>query len=270
MKSYHLCWFLLAYCMAQSSSFIATASAQGLLDQFRNRVEGELRQAIEGNRVQPGPSQPPIQSRNPPHSNSKPSEGGNQNNPGGSFRSNSVPWEAGNQNNPGGNFRDSGGFLVPSSPPPSNMGSQRTIPQTGNPSQRTFQQGSSIQQGSSVQQGSSIRQGSSIPSSTYREVPVRQTASNGQPIKLKLPDSMRQSVKYQLILGSRSLDYEMRPGESQTFSDTNPWLVRYRSEGSEVTYRLRGGNTYEFEVDTQGRISLFEKRPDEFPEPPKR
>jgi hypothetical protein len=228
MKARQLCYFLISCWIFQSASFVATAGAQGLLDQIRGRVEGEIRQALGADRIQPDQPSPP------------------QN------RSQSVPWESGNQNNPGGNFRDSGGFLVPSSPPPSSSISPGMTPGRVNPNPQTFPQSGST------------------PNVSYREVPVRQTSPNGQPIKLKLPDSMSQSVKYQLVLGTRSLDYQMRPGESQTFNETNLWLVRYRSEGSEITYRLRGGKTYEFEVDSQGRISLFEPMPDEFPEPPKR
>jgi hypothetical protein len=274
MKACQLCRFMFFCWILQSTHFIATTKAQGFLDQFRDRVEGEIRQALGSERNQPSQQfRPPVQKQSVPWEGGNqnipsrvPWEGGNQNNPSRDFRDNgnfvpqtspparsqSVPSEGGNQNNPGGNFRDSGNFLQPTSRPPSNMGNSRTIPRTVNPSQQ------------------SSLSGTPTTGTNYREVPVRQTATNGQPIKLKLPNSMPQPVQYQLVLGTRSYDYQMHPGESQTFNETTQWLIRYRSEGSETTYRLRGGKNYEFEVDSQGGISLFEARPDEFPEPPKR
>lgn len=228
MKACQLCRFMFFCWILQSTHFMATTKAQGFLDQFRDRVEGEIRQALGSERNQPGQQTGPR------------------------IQSNSVPWEGGNQNNPGGNFRDSGGFIPPTSRPPSNTTNPRTTPQMGGGAQRI------------------PAQGNSITGSAYREVPIRQTATNGQLIKLKLPIGMPQPVQYQLILGTRSYDYQMHPGESQTFNETTQWLIRYRNEGSETTYRLRGGKNYEFEVDSRGTIGLFEARPDEFPEPPKR
>ncbi len=219
------------------------AEAQGILDQLRNEVRREVQGAID--RSLPGQSQPhpPIQSPSPGQP---------------PVQSRSIPSESGNTNNPGPGFRDRGGFAPPQGNSPSFSVPSQTIPQqTYIPSNQQSNQG--------VFPSNSSSQGSS-----YREVPQRSMSFNGQPIKLQLPKTMPRSATYQLIVGSTPYSYTMRPGESQTFNEQQLWLIRFQDGGSSVTYRLRGGRQYEFEVDGQGRVGLYEVPSDSFPEPPKR
>ena len=219
------------------------AEAQGILDQLRNEVRREVQGAIERSFPQQPQPQPPGQPFQPEQPRAQ---------------SSSIPSESGRTNNPGPGFRDRGGFVPPQGNPPNFNVPSQTIPQeTFIPSNQIYNQGILPSSGSS--QGSS-----------YGEVPQRSVAFNGQPIKLQLPKSMPQAATYQLIVGNTPYSYTMRPGESQTFNEQQLWLIRFQDGGSAVTYRLRGGRQYEFEVDGQGRISLYEVPSGSFPEPPKR
>jgi len=233
------------------------AEAQGIFDQLRNEVRREVQGAID--RGLPRQSQPqnPRQPQNPVQPPKV-----------GAARSNSIPSEAGLSNNPGAGFTDRGGFAPPRGNPPNFNVPSQTIPQ------QTFQQ-STIPQQTYIPSNQQSNQGilpssGSSQGSSYSDVPQRSAAFSGQPIKLLTPKTMPQSVTYQLIVGSTPYSYTMRPGESQTFNEEQLWLIRFQDRGSSVTYRLRGGRKYEFEVDGQGRISLHEVSSVSFPEPPKR
>lgn len=242
------------------------AEAQGIFDQLRNEVRREVQGAI--NRGLPQQSQPqnPRQPQNPVQP------------PRARASSNSIPSESGRINNPGAGFTDRGGFAPPRGNPPNFSVPSQTIPQQTFQQQtipqRTFQQ-STIPQQTYIPSNQQSNQGmlpssGSSQGSSYSEVPQRSAAFSGQPIKLQLPKTMPQSATYQLIVGSTPYSYTMRPGESQTFNEEQLWLIRFQEGGSSATYRLRGGRQYEFEVDSQGRISLHEVSSVSFPEPPKR
>lgn len=226
LRTIGLCCFLLCAWNWTSSQALAQIDLEGL----RNRLEGELRQAIP--RL-PGPS-----------NQGDPS---NQQGEQPSAQGYSLPGESGSQNNPGGSFRDPGGF----GSTPSN-GSRRP-------------NGSSSPSNSYYQ-----RQQPSGTTTSYAEVPTRQTPPNGETIRLHAPGELTMVSSYQLQTGSKQYRYEMNAGESQSFAEKAIWLIRFQSGSNELVYRLRGGNSYEFDVDSQDNLKLYRIDPSAPPEPPTR
>lgn len=247
---------------------ISHANAQGILDRIGNQVQQQLRQEVQ--RVipqfvpqqQPGlPQQPAIQS------NSIPSEGGNQN-----IR---APF------NPSA-------FLgpQPSAPPriinPSPTRQPYIPPQNSQPNfgqpqyvQPNYSQPQYIQPYNQSPQFGSTQ--SAMPSNTGNTYSVPGTRSettsfSGKLIKVRCPKQSAQAVNYKLVLSGREYPYTMRPGESQSFAEKQSWLIRFMSGSNEVTYQLRGGNEYSFELDDSGRLQLYKDEPQstKYAEPPTR
>lgn len=156
----------------------------------------------------------------------------------------SLPGESGQQNNPGGSFRDDGGFDPNSSRPPRASGT----------SSNSYYQ----------------RQQPNRATTSYPDVPTRQRQPNGQTIRLRAPRGLTSVSRYQLQTGGKQYRYEMNSGESQTFPESAIWLIRLQSGPKELVYRLRGGNSYEFDVDSQGDLKLYRIDPSAPPEPPMR
>ena len=152
-----------------------------------------------------------------------------------------VPGESGRNNQPDGYFNPQPGFGQP------NYGQ----PDYGQPN---------------YGQPGSRPPISSTPS--YSQPPLRSATHNGKAINVRCPKQNGVSINYELIVDGRPYPYSMGPGEKQTFNDTRLWLIRYTSAGSNVTYRLVGGTTYEFDNDPQGNPQLY--RSEQYAEPPTR
>lgn len=101
--------------------------------------------------------------------------------------------------------------------------------------------------------------------------PQREVVSvSNQDFKIRCPRSMTQSVPYRLIGGGSEYPFTIQPGQAQTIAETRVYRIRFRpGTGGEITYRLRGGKTYEFGFDANGQLQLFEDDLAEA-EPPKK
>ncbi|MEM9586578.1 MAG: hypothetical protein AAGA03_04800 [Planctomycetota bacterium] len=213
---------------------LSPASGQGFFDQIGRQLGGqlerEIRRAIPGRQISP-----PADERGPARAMSDPNESGVEN------------------TNPGRFLPDD--FFTPQQPPRQTFPRQpprQVIPPQQQIPRQTFPQ--------------QPVQGQVIVPSQSPAPPVRTADVSGQSFKLRCPASVGRSVSYQLLTGNSSFPYTMGPGQAQTINETRVWRVRYTSGGKQVTYRLRGGRTYEFDFDPSGQLQLYQAEMD--PEPP--
>ena len=159
----------------------------------------------------------------------------------------SVPNESGQQNNAGNFFRDDG-FFVPDSSnrPPRVVSPQPRYPQRASP-QQSYPQ-----------------------SSVLDDPPVRRDDPTNEDFKVRAPESMAATVSYRLISGDSVYPYTIAPGQAQTVTESRRWTIRYVRGNREVSYRLRGGNTYEFGIDSSGLVQLYKLDPHDAEPPTKR
>ena len=221
------------------------ATAQCFLErigeQIGQLVEQEIRRAVE-------PSRRP--SSNPPAAspNSIPNESGNRNQ--GSY---SSPNESGNNNNNNRRFNP-GGFFNPREQPRTTQPRQ-TYPRQTYP-QQTYPQQTYPQNNNRV----------TAP-------PPRTSDVSNLELKILSPRSMPRNISYWLQTGNSRFDYTISPGHSQRLVESRVWMIHFLQSGREIVYRLRGGKVYEFDVDRDGRIHLYEIDPQPeniAPEPPRR
>ncbi len=215
-----------------------SASAQSFFEKIGRQLEQEIRNAAEPSRKPDNNIQPPIQGR-----------------------SNSLPNESGRENNSGGRFRD-GGFFIPDQQPrttqPRQTQPRQTYPRQTQPRQ-TYPQQTQPRQ--------------TNPQPTYPTAPPARTSDvSGLPLKILSPSSMSRNISYWLQTGNSRFDYTIGPGHSQTLVDSRVWLIHFLQSGREIIYRLRGGKVYEFDMDREGRVFLYQidQQPvDVAPEPPR-
>ncbi len=237
-------------------------SAQGFLDQLGRQLQREISRAVPGNsRVAPGnPSTVPGNSRTGPSNQTAPGIQ-NDSNFQGQAQGFGIPNESGRQNNSGGNF-DSGGFFD-SSP-------GRTAPRVISPNPRPLpNQPRQVVPQPSIQ--SRTAPSSTTPSSQERSSipPVRATNVSNEEFKIRCPPSFGRSISYRLESSNSQYPYTIQPGYAQSVVESRVWFIRYASGSGDVRYRLRGGNTYEFAIDSDGLVQLYQQD-DEAPEPPRR
>ncbi|MCA9134288.1 MAG: hypothetical protein KDA45_14065 [Planctomycetales bacterium] len=206
-------------------AFTTYASAQGgFLDGLRGQVERELGGAAQELRsqlqreIRPAPPLPPDSPR---------SFGG-------------VPGESGRVNRPGENFNPQPGFGQPNYGQPNYGQPNYGQPNYGQP-----------------RPGQPDYRPPGVGQPTYAEPPTRAESFNGQSITVRSPKANPGDIQYELLVSGQAYPYSMGPGERQAFNETHLWLIRYQSGGTQKTYRLRGGRTYEFELDAQGRVQLY-------------
>ncbi len=224
--------FLALWCVCGSRP----AQGQSFLDGLRQRVEREIQNSVpqfgsQPQRRPPG-SQPPARTRG------------------------SIPGESGGENNRN-RFGDNGFFLPPSSSPP-----RYSNPTYGNspPGGSQTNRARYYSTPSGTNRSSSIRR---------LEPPATKEVFSNRPIVIRCPRSAAQPVSYQLLRGDTSYAFTMRPGEAQTFNETQLWLIRFSSGTAEKTYRLRGDNKYTFETDSQQQLQLY-RESSSYSEPPLR
>lgn len=215
--------------------------AQSFLDrigqQIGEQVEREIRRAAEPSR-KPGSGTPQIKPLN-----SIPNESGNRNS--GSY---SSPNESGNNNNNNRRFNPNG-FFNPREQPRTTQPRQ-TYPRQTNP-QPTYPQNNN----------------------RVTAPPARTSDVSNLELKILSPRTMSRNVSYWLQTGNSRFDYTISPGHSQRLVESRVWMIHFLQSGREIVYRLRGGKVYEFDVDRNGRLQLYEidRQPENIaPEPPRR
>jgi len=248
---------------------VRSSNAQGFLNELGRQLGNQVEREIRG-RINP------------------PSNGGSRTNPGTGpqpgAQGMSIPGESGRQNNGGGAF-DGGDFFGPPSGgtgpriipprliqprqgrrtvdpqpiyrPPGNA--QPMTPQTT--PQRTYPQTTIPRQGYSESDPAGVM---SIPPPRAAVLP----AVSNQEFRIRCPKDLSSSVSYQLVSGQSEYPFTMTPGQIHKIVESRVWVIRYSSDGREVSYRLRGGKTYEF-ARLNGKLTLYEDDTVEA-EPPKR
>ncbi len=242
-------------------------SQGGFLDGLRNQVQSDIGGAVQqfGAEIRggfnPTPAPPPPTSGQP--------------------QLRSLPGESGRNNTPGNFFNPQPGFNQPNYGQPNYGQPNYGQPNYGQPSQGQPNYGQPTTgqpyygQPNTGQpsygQPSYGQPGTTLPSSStpsYSQPPLRSDTHNGQAINVRCPKGNDVTINYELIVDGKPYPYSMGPGQKQTFNDTQLWLIRYDSAGSKVTYRLVGGNNYEFDRDAQGNPQLY--RGEQYAEPPTR
>lgn len=161
---------------------------------------------------------------------------------------NSLPNESGNNNNNNGRFNPNG-FFNPREQPRTTQPRQ-TYPRQTNP-QPTYPQNNN----------------------RVTAPPARTSDVSNLELKILSPRSMPRNVSYWLQTGNSRFDYMISPGHSQRLVESRVWMIHFLQSGREIVYRLRGGKVYEFDVDRNGRLQLYEidRQPENIaPEPPRR
>jgi hypothetical protein len=251
--------------LALSTVFLLPSQAfsqGGFLDGLRGQVERQLGGAVQqfGNEMRGATNPPP-----PPASGE------------GQPRSfGAVPGESGRNNQAGNFFNPQPGLGQPNYGQPNygqpNYGQPNYgQPNYGQPNYGQPNYGQPNYGQPNYGQPTTIPPGTvptgSIP--TYSEPPLRVDSFSGQPIHIRCPKGTDITLGYELIVAGTPYPYNIAPGEKQTFDENQLWLIRYQVEGVQVTYRLRGGNTYEFDRDSQGKPQLY-RNGQPYPEPPTR
>lgn len=97
----------------------------------------------------------------------------------------------------------------------------------------------------------------------YRsEPPVLRETVVQQPIKISFRRTQSGTCDFTLISGSSEFARTLKPGQMQPLKGSSAsWLVRYVGRGGQKTYRLRGGQNYEFRRDGEGFMQLYRLPP---------
>ncbi len=256
------------FLMAVSVGWITceSASGQGFLKNLGNQLGGQIGEQIRR-------EIPRVVNGSPPN-RSTPNPG----NPGGppQIQSMDIPSESGRENVGRPGFRSDDFFTPgPSQPPrviqqpPRTTSPNLTYPPQTYPNQtyptQTFPSRTYPGQ---TQPRQTYRSQTYPPNSSARP-PTKSVSVSNQKFKLRCPRSLSQSVSYQLLSNGRAFPFTMNPGEAHKIVEAQVWRIRYTSNGREVSYRLRGGATYEFERDANGQLQLF-REPETDVEPPLR
>tara|TARA_R110002049_G_scaffold4601_4_gene31972 strand:+ start:251797 stop:252621 length:825 start_codon:yes stop_codon:yes gene_type:complete len=254
-----------------------TASAQGLLNQLGKQLGEQIRREIP--RVINGRS--PSISRPSPN---PPTFGGDNNNQQPAAMGAAIPSESGRESTGGPKFNPDDFFgPSPSQPPqtvqprPSTTQPPRVIyPQPGTtypgttyPSQTYPSQTYPSQTYPSSTYPGNTYPSQTYPSQTYESHSVPSYTSNpprvsspsvsNREFKIRCPKSLSRSVSYQLSSNGKAYSFTMNPGEMHTIVEARVWRIRYSSGGRDVSYRLRGGSTYEFAIDSNSQLQLFKE-----------
>lgn len=234
---------LLIACVCSLSPMLVSqrVSAQGFLERMGRQLGDRIGEEIQQS-----------QQRQTPQSGT----------PGQPTRGFSIPSESGQENTGGGSFRDRG-FFGPGTTPP------RVIQPTPRRVTRPEVETVYPQQGVGERTYSTPQPTTPSVSRTVQTPPSRSTAVSNREFKIRAPRSFERSVGYRLVSPTSEYPFTIRPGEAQTLVESKVWLIRYYRGSEQVTYRLRGGKLYEFGVDQQGQVQLYEED-DTFAEPPRR
>lgn len=103
------------------------------------------------------------------------------------------------------------------------------------------------------------------------EPPVLRERVVEQPIKISFRRTQAGTCDFTLISGDSEFGRSLKPGQMQPLKGSSAtWLVRYVGRGGQKTYRLRGGQDYEFRRDGEGFLQLYRVPPksDVIEEPP--
>lgn len=238
----------------------SNAWGQGFLDGLRRQVEREIQNSIP--RILPSNGLQPPGRGAPPFGSGGGISGGEK-----TRGFNSIPGEGGTQNNRNP-FSNRDMFLPPGSNrtiinnPPANQGPIYSNPNPvyGNPTPIY---------GNPTQGNPSTGVPAYSNPRSSQSPPVAAEKFSNEMIAIRCPKSGPQSVRYTLLVDNGSFPFTIRPGEAQRFRENRRWMIRFQRGGAEQTYRLKGGNTYTFEMDASNQLQLF-KETSTVSEPPMR